>query len=172
MALHWNGCTLLQHDYQRFVSPGTGLVEKMLLCLSGAAPSPSPCQLPAGPLCIGGFTSTGIRQPQNRPLAQTPIMCPAPDIWGGDLDLALFDWLTATPLVSCYSPCCPYLVCLEIGPGFEISDSVPGTAPCVFSWCAWLSAMARGLSLVLTANNGNASSSPPPPPLINPLVSW
>lgn len=108
----------------------------------------------------------------NRSFAQSHIMCPAPDIWIGYLDVALFNWLTATPLVSCYSPCCPYLVCLEIGPGFEISDSVPGTAPCVFSWCAWLSAMARVFSLVLTANNGNASSSPPPPTLINLLVSW
>ena len=108
----------------------------------------------------------------NRSFAQSHIMCPAPDICMGYFDVALFNWLNATPLVACYSPCCPYLVCLEIGPGFEISDSVPGTAPCVFSWCAWLSAMARVFSLVLTANNGNASSSPPPPTLINLLVSW
>ena len=143
----------------------------------GAAPSvtppPAAGRQAARPiLCIGRFTSTWILLLHNRSFAQSHIMCPAPDIWIGYLDVALFNWLTATPLVSCYSPCCPYLVCLEIGPGFEISDSVPGTAPCVFSWCAWLSAMARVFSLVLTANNGNASSSPPPPTLINLLVSW
>lgn len=111
-------------------------------------------------------------QLHNCSFAQSHIMCPAPDMWIEYLNVALSNWLTATPLVSCYSPCCPYLVCLEIGPGFEISDSVPGTAPCVFSWCAWLSAMARVFALVLTANNGNASCSPPPPTLINLLVPW
>lgn len=29
MALHWNGCTLLQQDYQRSLFPETGLLEKM-----------------------------------------------------------------------------------------------------------------------------------------------
>lgn len=60
----------------------------------------------------------------------------------GGLNTVLVAW-PDSPSNHSYSPCCPYLVCLEIGPGFEISDSVPGTAPCVFSWCAWLSAMAR-----------------------------
>lgn len=124
-------------------------------------------------LCTGRLTSTWILQLRSCSFAQSHIMCPAPGCLNRVIWMLLsFNWLTATPLVSCYSPCCPYLVCLEIGPGFEISDSVPGTAPCVFSWCAWLSAMARVFSLVLTANNGNASSSPPPPTLINLLVSW
>ena len=141
MALHWNGCTLLQQDYQRSFFPATGLVEKMLRCpfFKGAGPNTRPPARPpaAGrPTMYRNFHMNTFSAYCNCSFAQSHITCPAPDIKIGCFDVYLFNWLSATPLVSCYSPCCPYLVCLEIGPGFEISDSVPGTAPCVFSWCA------------------------------------